>query len=125
MWLCVRSHSRPAARRWLSYSPLPPPVVYNSLTNTLTPLLPDNLPATGLTWYNCGPTVYDSAHLGHARTYVTLDILRRVVTKYFGTPVFAAMGMTDVDDKILARAGERVRAHTASMCICSSFRGSL
>ena len=31
----------------------------------------------GLAWYTCGPTVYDSAHLGHARTYVSLDILQR------------------------------------------------
>ncbi len=38
-------------------------------------------------WYMCGPTVYDSAHLGHARTYLSFDILRRILTKYFGYDV--------------------------------------
>jgi len=37
-----------------------------------------------LTWYMCGPTVYDASHLGHARTYVCFDIIRRVMTNYFG-----------------------------------------
>ena len=36
-----------------------------------------------LTWYMCGPTVYDSAHLGHARTYLSFDILRRILSSYF------------------------------------------
>jgi len=35
-------------------------------------------------WYICGPTVYDSSHLGHARNYVGFDVLRRVLTSYFG-----------------------------------------
>jgi cysteinyl-tRNA synthetase len=70
-------------------------------------LLPDAIPPR-LTWYNCGPTVYDSAHLGHARTYVTLDILRRIATNHFGIQILAAMGLTDVDDKIINRAAERV-----------------
>ena len=58
-------------------------------------------------WYSCGPTVYDAAHLGHARTYVTLDVMRRVVRDYFGVDVTYAMGVTDIDDKIIARAAER------------------
>eukprot|EP00533_Pseudo-nitzschia_delicatissima_P006612 CAMPEP_0116107050 /NCGR_PEP_ID=MMETSP0327-20121206/15998_1 /TAXON_ID=44447 /ORGANISM="Pseudo-nitzschia delicatissima, Strain B596" /LENGTH=65 /DNA_ID=CAMNT_0003599775 /DNA_START=38 /DNA_END=232 /DNA_ORIENTATION=- len=37
-------------------------------------------PQLGLGWYTCGPTTYAPAHLGHARTYVCLDILRRVMT---------------------------------------------
>ena len=36
----------------------------------------------------CGPTVYDSAHLGHARTYLTFDMIRRVLEDYFGYDVF-------------------------------------
>lgn len=58
-------------------------------------------------WYACGPTVYDSAHLGHARTYVCQDIIRRVLTDYFRQDVMFVMGVTDVDDKILRRATER------------------
>jgi len=58
-------------------------------------------------WYACGPTVYDSAHLGHARTYVCQDIIRRVLTDHFKQDVMFVMGVTDVDDKILRRATER------------------
>lgn len=59
-----------------------------------------------LSWYSCGPTVYDSAHLGHARTYICTDILRRIITEYFNIELFFAMGITDVDDKIIKRADE-------------------
>ena len=37
-----------------------------------------------MTWYTCGPTVYDDSHMGHARTYISFDILRRIMTDYFG-----------------------------------------
>ena len=40
--------------------------------------------ADEVTWYTCGPTVYDDSHMGHARTYVSFDILRRIMTDYFG-----------------------------------------
>lgn len=73
----------------------------------MEPLFLDQRPKQ-LTWYNCGPTVYDAAHLGHARTYVTLDMLQRIVSHHFGVPLFTAMGMTDVDDKIIKRASEKV-----------------
>ena len=59
-----------------------------------------------LTWYACGPTVYDSTHLGHARSYVNTDIIRRVLTDFFGYRIHFVMGMTDIDDKIVARARE-------------------
>ena len=52
----------------------------------------------------CGPTVYDSAHLGHARAYVTFDIVRRIMSDYFGYNVTFVMNITDVDDKIILRA---------------------
>lgn len=58
-------------------------------------------------WYSCGPTVYDHAHLGHARAYVTLDIMRRIITSLTGVHINYALGVTDIDDKILARAKER------------------
>lgn len=34
---------------------------------------------TAVTWYICGPTVYDAAHVGHARTYLAFDIIRRIL----------------------------------------------
>ncbi|CEG36466.1 cysteine-trna ligase [Plasmopara halstedii] len=59
-----------------------------------------------LKWYACGPTVYDRAHLGHARAYVSQDIMRRVVERTGGYKVQLVMGVTDVDDKIITRAKE-------------------
>lgn len=55
-------------------------------------------------WYTCGPTVYDVAHLGHARCYITFDIIRRILANYFGYQVFYVMNITDIDDKIIKRA---------------------
>ncbi|KAG8991512.1 hypothetical protein FRB90_001314 [Tulasnella sp. 427] len=55
-------------------------------------------------WYNCGPTVYDAAHLGHARNYMSQDIVRRILVDYFGYDVHFVMNITDIDDKIIIRA---------------------
>ncbi|GJQ69559.1 hypothetical protein Trydic_g6655 [Trypoxylus dichotomus] len=57
-----------------------------------------------VTWYSCGPTVYDASHMGHARSYITFDILRRVLEHYFGYDIFYVMNITDIDDKIIKRA---------------------
>lgn len=57
-----------------------------------------------VTWYACGPTVYDHSHLGHARNYVSTDIIRRILRDYFGFHVKFVMNITDVDDKIILRA---------------------
>lgn len=62
---------------------------------------------TELKWYSCGPTVYDDAHLGHARAYVSFDIIRRIIGSLTGTHVDYALGVTDIDDKILNRAREK------------------
>eukprot|EP00808_Paulinella_micropora_P007756 g70613.t1 len=59
-----------------------------------------------LTWYICGPTVYDHSHIGHARTYMCFDIIARMLTDLFGFELTLVMGMTDVDDKIINRARE-------------------
>eukprot|EP00051_Salpingoeca_urceolata_P028443 m.486900 g.486900 ORF g.486900 m.486900 type:complete len:825 (-) comp24665_c0_seq1:170-2644(-) len=55
-------------------------------------------------WYTCGPTVYDSCHMGHARAYLTFDILRRIMEDYFGYDVLYHVNITDIDDKIILRA---------------------
>ncbi|OAA41694.1 cysteinyl-tRNA synthetase [Metarhizium rileyi] len=57
-----------------------------------------------VSWYVCGPTVYDKSHLGHARNYVASDIIRRIMMHYFGFHVKYVMNMTDVDDKIIIKA---------------------
>lgn len=114
-------------------------VLYNSLSESYQPLSPlspspnnESSTVKGVAWYTCGPTVYDSAHLGHARTYVTIDIIQRVLLYHYKhqltsmiqsynqdsglspsqsssllpSPIFI-MNITDVDDKIIQRAKER------------------
>ncbi|XP_046886770.1 cysteine--tRNA ligase, mitochondrial isoform X2 [Hypomesus transpacificus] len=77
---------------------------YNSLTKQKEPLI---LAQEGIaTWYSCGPTVYDHAHLGHACSYVRFDILQRILSKVFGITVIHAMVITDIDDKIIRRSLE-------------------
>lgn len=51
-----------------------------------------------------GPTVYDASHMGHARCYISFDILRRVLADYFGFQIHFVMNITDIDDKIIRRA---------------------
>lgn len=83
-------------------SNLPDLKVHNSLTDELNLFTPRV--ARKVTWYTCGPTVYDSNHMGHARAYLTFDILRRIMEDYFHFDVFYQVNITDVDDKIILRA---------------------
>ncbi|KAH7889094.1 tRNA synthetases class I (C) catalytic domain-containing protein [Phlebopus sp. FC_14] len=76
--------------------------LYNSLTKSKTEFVPIN--GRLVKWYNCGPTVYDASHMGHARNYVTQDVLRRIMSDYFGYDVHFVMNITDIDDKIILRA---------------------
>lgn len=86
-------------------SAVPLPQIYNSLNDSKQLLVPVEGPSSRqLTWYECGPTVYDSAHMGHARNYVTFDIVRRILEDYFGYSILHVMNVTDVDDKIIRRA---------------------
>ncbi|KXL44778.1 hypothetical protein M433DRAFT_154866 [Acidomyces richmondensis BFW] len=85
---------------------LPPLSIYNSLTRSKTPFVPVDREGKKINWYACGPTVYDDAHLGHARNYVSTDIIRRVL-EYLGFTVFFVMNITDVDDKIILAARQQ------------------
>ncbi|KAI9863709.1 MAG: hypothetical protein M1813_003732 [Trichoglossum hirsutum] len=78
--------------------------VYNSLTRIKNHFVPLDSRGKEVTWYCCGPTVYDAGHLGHARNYISTDILRRIMRDYFGYDVLFVMNITDVDDKIIVRA---------------------
>ncbi|KAK6365266.1 cysteinyl-tRNA synthetase [Exophiala oligosperma] len=79
--------------------------IYNSLTRSKVPFVP--LQPERITWYACGPTVYDDSHLGHARNYVTTDIIRRILRDYFHFQVRFVMNITDVDDKIILRGRQK------------------
>jgi cysteinyl-tRNA synthetase len=79
--------------------------LYNSLVDEKVPFIPAaGAHSRQISWYACGPTVYDSAHMGHARNYVTFDVIRRVLEDYFGYNILYVMNVTDVDDKIILRA---------------------
>ncbi|HET7632757.1 MAG TPA: cysteine--tRNA ligase [Gemmatimonadaceae bacterium] len=86
--------------------PAPEFRLYNSLTRKVEPFAP----ADGQTvrFYSCGPTVYNPAHLGNFRTFLFNDLLRRVL-RLRGWNVRQVMNLTDVDDKIIRRAGEQGR----------------
>ncbi len=78
--------------------------LYNTKSGRLEyfqPLNPDRV-----TLYACGPTVYDHAHVGHARAAVAFDILVRHL-KASGFQVAYARNFTDVDDKIIRRSAEK------------------
>lgn len=78
--------------------------IYNSIVGNETPLILNNERLA--TWYTCGPTVYDEAHIGHASCYVKFDIMRRVLESFFNVDIVMVMGITDLDDKIINRARE-------------------
>ena len=56
--------------------------------------------------YLCGVTVYDEAHIGHARTIIVFDVLRRFLESQ-KIPVEFVQNFTDIDDKIIERAREK------------------
>ena len=75
--------------------------VYNTLTREKSDFIP--LEEGKVRMYVCGPTVYDSAHVGHAMSALVFDVIRRYLT-YKGYDVHYVMNFTDVDDKIIDRA---------------------
>ena len=82
-------------------------VVHNTLTRRKEPFTPLEPGRVGM--YVCGPTVYDHPHLGHARAAVAFDVIRRSL-EYLGYRVVYVRNITDVDDKIIARANEEGRS---------------
>ena len=75
--------------------------LHNSYTNQVEEFKP--IEEGKVKMYVCGPTVYDNAHLGHARCYITWDVLYRYL-KFKGYDVTYCRNVTDVDDKILKKA---------------------
>ena len=77
--------------------------IFNTLTNQKEPFVPITPHRVGI--YVCGVTVYDECHLGHARSAIVFDVLRRYLG-YRGYDVTYVKNFTDVDDKIINRAAE-------------------
>ncbi len=78
--------------------------IYNTLSGKVEPLSP--IKKNKINLFVCGPTVYDSAHIGHARTYIAFDMLVNYL-KHLSYDVFYLQNITDIDDKIIKRAKEK------------------
>jgi len=75
--------------------------LHNTLTKRVEEFLPRDPGKAAL--YVCGPTVYDSSHLGHIRAAIAFDVLRRYL-EWKGFQVTHVQNFTDVDDRIIQRA---------------------
>ena len=75
--------------------------VYSTLTRKKEPF--PKKPGEQVTMYVCGPTVYKPSHIGHMVGPVIFDAVKRYLT-YLGYPVKWIVNITDVDDKLIARA---------------------
>lgn len=79
--------------------------LYNTLTRTKEKFEPINPGVINM--YVCGPTVYDVPHIGHARSAYVFDVARRYFS-YKGYKVVFVRNVTDIDDKIIARAASDI-----------------
>ncbi len=86
-----------------------PLTLYNTLSRRKEPFAPLDA-RRGVRMYVCGPTVYDRIHVGNARPFVVFDVLYRLLRHEYGRQGIAVTyirNITDIDDKINARAKER------------------
>ncbi len=86
--------------------------LYDTFSRSVVPL--ECQGADPVTLYVCGPTVYDDPHIGHARSAYIFDVLKRFL-RSTGRPVRLVRNVTDVDDKIIARARQECGAQTKDL----------
>ena len=77
--------------------------IYNSLTEKKENLDEILGGSKKIRLFVCGPTVYDYSHIGHARTYIFFDMVKRWL-EHFGYKTSYLQNITDIDDKIIERA---------------------
>lgn len=77
--------------------------ILNSLTNQKEKFIPNR---KNISVYICGSTVYDISHLGHARTYMCFDLIKRIMKNFFNYQITHVMNITDIDDKIIKKSNE-------------------
>lgn len=77
--------------------------IFNTLQKSKVEFEPINPPY--VTFYTCGPTVYDYFHIGNGRTFIMTDVIRRYLL-YKNYKVKFVMNLTDIDDKIIKKANE-------------------
>lgn len=93
--------------------------LYNTLARATVPFVPTNEGRVSI--YLCGPTVQSEPHLGHGRSAVVFDVLRRYLT-WLGYDVDFVRNVTDIDDKIINRAIEMgVTAEQVAMDAAAAF----
>ncbi len=92
-----------ASGREVATGTMQPMQIYNTLERAMVPFVPRDEGV--VTIYVCGPTVQSEAHLGHGRSAVSFDVLRRYLM-WKGNDVRFVRNVTDVDDKIIDRAQE-------------------
>lgn len=78
--------------------------LYNTLTKKVQEFAPRESGKVNL--FVCGPTVYDLSHLGHAKTYIQMDTLARLIRQN-DYELFYLQNITDIDDKIIVRSHEK------------------
>lgn len=97
--------------------------LYNSLTNKLEDFVP--IDENNVRMYVCGPTVYASPHIGNARPLVVFDVFFRLLKRLYGS-VNYTRNITDVDDKINARAKQRgITIRELTDEVIAEFHGNL
>ena len=77
--------------------------VYNTLSRQIEDFVPMN--GNDVKMFVCGQTVYDDAHIGHAKVYINFDVIASWLRKS-GFNLKYVQNITDVEDKIIARAAE-------------------
>lgn len=77
--------------------------IYDTLTQTKREFKP--IDEGKVRMYVCGITIYDYSHIGHARTFVSFDVITRYL-RFIGYDLTYVRNITDIDDKIIARANE-------------------
>lgn len=91
--------------------------LFNTLTNQEETFL---VQGKNVSFYACGITPYDYAHLGHGRCYVTFDILYRLLT-FLGYKVTYCRNFTDIDDKLIRRADQELNDPEQYLIIANRF----
>jgi cysteinyl-tRNA synthetase len=84
--------------------------IYDTLSQTKKEFKP--IEPGKVRMYVCGITVYDYSHIGHARTFVSFDVITRYL-RFLGYDLTYVRNITDIDDKIIARANENGEDFTA------------
>jgi cysteinyl-tRNA synthetase len=87
--------------------------LYNTLTRSIQPLVPVH--RNEVRMYSCGPTVYNTAHIGNLRAFLAADVIQRVCRYVGGYAMRWVMNITDIDDKIIRDSSRGSEAWNVAM----------